>query len=240
MTILDVTNDENFSFLRERYQFIFDMLPGDFWISGGSVVESLQVAMDTSFGDRLHHAKDYDLFFPTDLDLEYAKVKLCLKGGKILYETTNAVGILVENCDKIFELIKIYHSTPEEVIESFDFVHCQTIVTRKKILAEQGVIGNIVDKRLVFTLAFYKELNEEKIGKTVHRIRKYARDGFNLTPDSLWYLLDKLIVELGLSQHETDQYVLATNAETEALKSEVSQTFRSPPIPPTIKYDSDW
>ena len=135
------------------------------WLAGGSI----RRLFDGTEGE-----SDFDIFFANVDQLN--AFRACLGTSKVLYENELNVTLEIDvDGSKPFklQLIKFYFSTPEAVLEWFDYTNCQFITDGNTLMVGQYTLYDIGRKHLRLN-------NIHHAMSTVRRMLKYARQGYTV------------------------------------------------------------
>ena len=157
------------------------------WLAGGS----LRRLFDGSDKE-----SDFDLFFSSELQLQDYKAELLNRGGTIQYEndlnvTMNIappiVGDLFQMPIKPFklQLIKIYFSSAEEVLEWFDFTLCQFLTDKETLMVGDYTLYDTASKRVRLNTLHHAV-------SSVRRMLKYGRQGYTVCDGTIQELLERV------------------------------------------------
>lgn len=133
------------------------------WIAGGSV-------LNYAIGKNL--VSDYDLFFPNAMEHFKCLKHFMSKGGEIVYESEK--GVKIKYKDNIYDLVKVYFNSVDELLDDFDITACKIAVSYEGVHLKDEVKSDIIHREL--HIVNYK--NPYVLFK---RIIKYMSKGFSIS-----------------------------------------------------------
>jgi hypothetical protein len=135
------------------------------WLAGGSIRRLF---------DGTDSESDFDIFFANVDQLN--AFRACLGEANVLYENEHNVSLVVSiEGSKPFkiQLIKFYFSTPEAVLDWFDYTNCQFLTDGNTLMVGEYTLYDIGCKKL-------RLHNIHHAASTVRRMLKYARQGYTI------------------------------------------------------------
>lgn len=161
--------------------FFYDLILGELqnnnircWIAGGAV-------RDFFMGKKVQ--ADNDVFFPNEAELEKAKNYFINNGAEVKWESENGIKLKYNN--NIFDLVKIYYSSPEKTIESFDFTVSMFAVDSKKVYYGQNSFEDLDKRLLIINKITYPE-------SSLKRAFRYYKRGFTMQVDEISKLYNQI------------------------------------------------
>jgi len=157
---------------------IFDKIPSDCWLAGGSVrsIMSNSAAYD-HHNAILMEVNDFDIYFASDRDFEIAKAKMNSGiGATLIRKTPFSEKYELEGLK--FDLVNVIYESPLECIRSFDFTICCAAITPDSLIHHKEYFEHISTKSLVIN-----EINNPVAA--LSRIQKYAKKGFEANSETL-------------------------------------------------------
>lgn len=145
------------------------------WIAGGSVIDYFTNAGVIK--------NDVDVFFSISTYLYIALETLKEKGAVQTFENNRVINLDYKN-HKI-QLIKLYFTSPEDCIKSFDFTCCMAAVSREGFCRHDNFFDHNTRKKLFFNTLTYPL-------RTLYRVQKYASYGYKMSRTQLLRLVDAL------------------------------------------------
>lgn len=160
-----------FSKLREVRTMLDDLLFNHidtyFWVGGG---------VFRRFINKEDFPFDIDCYFQLPGDMVIVKDYLVNNGGKVLFDTDNAIHIEYKGFD--FDLVKILSQSPRACINKFDFTICCGAMDQRVFYCQDTFIDDVLDKRL--------KINEILSVETLlSRFQKFCRRGYFADNDTL-------------------------------------------------------
>jgi len=156
----------------------------DCWIAGGSVRDYF---MDVN-------AVDYDIFFPNKKEFNKAKEFFESKNATKEWESENGVKYSYQG--RIFDLVKIYHPSPESTISYFDFTTAMFAVDDKNVFVGDTSLKDLEERILVINKVTFPD-------STLNRAFKYYQKGFKMSAEESQKLA-KIIKEMPLKSGNDD------------------------------------
>ncbi len=161
--------------------FFYDLILGELqnnsikcWIAGGAVRDF--------FMDRKAQS-DYDIFFPNETELEKAKKYFINNGAEVKWESENGIKLIYNK--NIFDLVKIYYSTPEKTIQSFDFTVSMFAVDNKKVYCGEYSFEDLDERVLMINKITYPE-------SSLKRAFRYYKRGFTMPVNEISKLYNEI------------------------------------------------
>ena len=156
--------------------------------------------------------QDEEMFIPNDVDIWFVDTKtlgIFINSIKITYndkfanklkkitETERAITYKLETDNpelniKI-QLLKSFYGTPEEVIQQFDIGNCRIVVTSKTDAYSTGIL---VHKNKHCLLNSNSNINNPY--NTALRMIKYAKRGYTVDLDTVYYLFQAFEKNIGI------------------------------------------
>lgn len=165
------------------------------WIAGGSV-------RDYFMGI---NPVDIDIFFPNAKEFKKAKMFFESRNAEKKWESVNGVKYLYNG--DIFDLVKIYHSSPQKTIKYFDFTTAMFAVTDKSVFAGDRSFDDLDNRRLVINSVTFPD-------STLKRVQRYYDKGFRMSAKQLEKLA-KIIKKMPLSSSGNDDFLnFASSGDT--------------------------
>lgn len=189
------------------------------WIAGGAV-------RDYFFNNKVIRS-DIDLYFPNVEELGKACAYFESKGLSRIKDNPRIIEYIYK--DHKIQLIKIYNSTSEDTIKTFDFVCCMGVVDRNSLYTHEYFFDHNERKRLHFN-----SLNFPL--KSLNRVQKYASYGYRMTRRQIIKLAKAMALvdvnddsqtELSLYPDEADRIVFerVTSSWSNSLSNETRTAY---------------
>jgi hypothetical protein len=164
------------------------------WIAGGSV-------RDYFMGI---NPVDIDIFFPNENEFNKAKMFFESRNAEKKWESENGVKYLYNG--DTFDLVKIYHSSPQKTIKYFDFTTAMFAVTDKSVFAGDTSFDDLDKRKLVINSVTFPD-------STLKRVIRYYGKGFTMSSKQLEKLA-KIIKKMPLKIGNDDFLNFASSGDT--------------------------
>lgn len=114
---------------------------------------------------------DYDVFFPSEIEYEKAKVYFKAKGATVKWESDN--GMKVKYNHKTYDLVKKYFDNPQATIDAFDFTVSMFAVDTEKVYVGETTFIDLAKRQLMINKITYP-------ASTMSRAFRYYKKGFTM------------------------------------------------------------
>jgi hypothetical protein len=151
------------------------------WVAGGAVRRTLA-------GKGVSDS-DVDLFFASAEQLASCRAALEAKGGKQKRESEHNIeyAVAIGESEYRVQFIRIsFYSSPEAVIDSFDFTICQFVTDGKDVICGPYSLWDLSRKRLVVHKITYAVAS-------MRRALKYAGQGFTVCGGAITRFLNGVL-----------------------------------------------
>lgn len=155
---------------RQDMDEVFKYIPGDFFITGSRVVNSLHFFLHKQPILGFYEKVDFDIC-AVNSDHESRIVDFLEKESHQFNNKGHSYYFDVG--DKIFNLIKLNGDSPQDILSRFDMVHCIVAVGKNNCLVMEDAFHHIKHKTINFNYL-------SSMWKTVGRIVKYCNRGFHV------------------------------------------------------------
>jgi tRNA nucleotidyltransferase/poly(A) polymerase len=153
------------------------------WIGGGAIRDYfMAVPINT----------DYDIFFPSPAEKDKALMYLLKKGGKVLFENTNATKVLHKK--RTIDIINHYFDSPQASIEAFDFTVSMFAVDTEKVYHGETSFMDLAKRQLMINKITYPP-------STLYRAFKYYKKGFSMCKGEM----EKIVLSLQGEKKEKEE-----------------------------------
>lgn len=144
------------------------------WLAGGALRDYFMgVTIKT----------DYDLFFPSEIEYEKAKVFFKTKEAEVKWESDN--GMKVKYDGRSFDLVKKYFPTPQDTIDAFDFTVSMFAVDNEKVYYGKSTFIDLAKRQLMINKITYP-------ASTMSRAFRYYKKGFSMCAGEMKKLVESI------------------------------------------------
>lgn len=144
------------------------------WLAGGALRDYFMgVTIKT----------DYDLFFPSEIEYEKAKVFFKTKEAEVKWESDN--GMKVKYDGRSFDLVKKYFPTPQDTIDAFDFTVSMFAVDNEKVYYGKSTFIDLAKRQLMINKITYS-------ASTMSRAFRYYKKGFSMCAGEMKKLVESI------------------------------------------------
>lgn len=168
---------------------VFDIIPGNFYVAGGALRD---------WFDGGKTANDIDLFFSGQADFDNAINTLKGLGGKVIFETPNAIKVSYKG--KSYDLVRArWYNQAEDIVNSFDFTVCAIALTKEplSLTCHDDFFIDLTTRRLkINSIPFPID--------TLRRLQKYIKKGFTICNNGIKTIAGAIKADNRIQPLETD------------------------------------
>lgn len=166
------------------------------WLAGGAVRKS--------FLGQTIESSDWDIWLSSHTQFAHAEKKLANIGATVAHRSQNSItfkysGHSVYDASQTIQLVKKrFYSSPEEIINNFDFTICQLVTDGKSVVLGEKTLHDL-NRRLI------RHTSNNLSENVINRMIKYMVYGYRPTRELL-DLIDKNFDQIKLTgyTHEYD------------------------------------
>lgn len=144
------------------------------WLAGGAL-------RDYFMGVKIK--TDYDLFFPSEVEYDKAKVYFKAKDCTVKWESDNGMKVVYNG--KTFDLVKKYFANPQETIDAFDFTVSMFAVDTEKVYSGETTFIDLAKRQLMINKITYP-------ASTMSRAFRYYKKGFSMCLGEMKKLVESI------------------------------------------------
>lgn len=144
------------------------------WLAGGALRD---------YFSGVHVKTDYDMFFPSELEFEKAKIYFKIRECEIKWESENGLKIVYKG--NTYDLVKKYFPSPQRTIEAFDFTVSQFAVDFETIYYGESSFIDLAKKQLMINKITYP-------ASSLSRAFRYYQKGFGMCKGEMRKLYDAI------------------------------------------------
>ena len=165
----------------------FNIITGP-WLAGGAVRKSF-------LGQTIENS-DWDIWLSSHTQFAHAEKKLANIGATVVHRSQNSItfkysGHSVYDASQTIQLVKKrYYSSPEEIINNFDFTVCQLVTDGRSMVMGEKTLHDL-NRRLI------RHTSTTLAKNVINRMVKYIVYGYQPTPELL-DLIDKNFDQIDL------------------------------------------